>query len=130
MFNAQAVSAPATVEAAEEVEEEEETTLAATREPEPGPPMFDEPGAGVDEPGSFVAKSNLAASVESELGKNKLWSTVEAGEGDELVIRSGNCGDDQLKSIVASFRARLVANGVARLSCYERYGSLVFEQKL
>lgn len=94
---------------------------AAVNEPPPAPDV--DPA---------VNRGEVAAALEADLQAKRLWSAVEIDPGNDtvLVIRSAYCGDAGLKASIEKLKPRMTSQGISKLECYERHGSLSFEQPL
>lgn len=83
------------------------------------------------EPTANENRAEVAAELAAELQSKRLWSEVEVEPGsDAMVIRTAYCEDAELKGAVQALAGRMTAEGVRKIECYERHGSLVFEQAL
>jgi len=89
------------------------------------PPTLPEPTATID-------RAEVASELEADLQTKRLWSAVEVDPGNDavMIIRSAYCGDDGLRDSISKLSGRMSSQGVTKLECYERHGSLVFEQNL
>jgi hypothetical protein len=82
------------------------------------------PAVGLD-----TAAGKAAASLRQELEKKRLWSEVELDEdAGSLTLRSSYCEDKGLRQVIGAFKATLVAAKLKGVSCYAKYGKLIFEE--
>ena len=102
------------------------TSNSASQAPEP-------PGSpNIPEPAETLDRAEAAAELETDLQAKRLWSEVEVDPGNDtvMVIRSAYCSDAGLKDSIGRLQARMSSYGLKKVECYERHGSLVFEQAL
>ncbi len=101
-----------------------ETTTAAG--------AIDDTPQALPEPTTTIDRAEVAAELEADLQTKRLWSAVEVDAGNDsvMIIRSAYCGDNGLRESISKLSGRMSSQGVTKLECYERHGSLVFEQSL
>lgn len=113
--------------AAPEAEAEAETVSAApVTRPTNDPLVVADPdttGPAAPEP------SVVAAEVERELKRQKLWMTVSVA-GTSLEMRGSSCTDPALASTVMGAASRLRAAGLTKLRCLAQAGSVELERDL
>lgn len=71
----------------------------------------------------------VAAELERALGRQRLWSSVQAS-GDRVEVRSGSCGDPAMGPLIDAAQAALRDAGLTRLRCLAQSGAVVFERDL
>jgi hypothetical protein len=76
-----------------------------------------------------VGADQVARNLESDLKKQRLWSTVSV-TGDRVDIRSSSCNDAAMKSTVQPQLAAFHAAGLTKLRCLEQSGAVVFARDL
>jgi hypothetical protein len=96
---------------------------AAPAAPAPPPRPLDIPAAGRPNPGA------AAAELERALGRQRLWSTVQAS-GERVEVRSGSCADPAIGPVIDAARTALRGAGLTRLQCLAQSGAVVFERDL
>jgi hypothetical protein len=105
-----------------------ETTAAPAPAPPPNtaPPTartLDIPSPSGPDPGA------AAAALERSLGRQRLWSSVQAA-GGRVEVRSGSCADPAMGPTIEAARATLRGAGLTRLRCLAQSGAVVFERGL
>jgi hypothetical protein len=70
-----------------------------------------------------------AAELERTLGRQRLWSSVQAS-GDRVDVRSGSCADPAIGPVIDAARTALRGAGLTRLRCMAQSGAVVFERDL
>lgn len=70
-----------------------------------------------------------AAELERALGRQRLWSSVEAS-GGRVDVRSGACAEPGMGPTIDAARAALRGAGLTRLRCLAQSGAVVFERDL
>lgn len=70
-----------------------------------------------------------AAELERSLGRQRLWSSVQA-IGDRVEVRSGSCADPGMGPMIDAARTALRDAGLTRLRCVAQSGAVVFERDL
>jgi hypothetical protein len=58
-----------------------------------------------------------------------LWSTVTV-VGERVDVRSGSCGEPQMKSALDTSASAFKAAGLTKLRCIEQSGTVVFTREL
>ncbi len=76
-----------------------------------------------------VHADQVARNLESDLKKQRLWSTVSV-TGDHVDIRSSSCNDAAMKSTIQPELAAFHAAGLTKLRCLEQSGAVVFARDL
>lgn len=76
-----------------------------------------------------IAPEPIAADLERSLKRARLWSTVTV-IGDHVDVRSGSCGDAQMKSALDVATSSFKAAGLTKLRCIEQSGGVVFSRDL
>jgi hypothetical protein len=71
----------------------------------------------------------VAAELERVLGRQRLWSSVQA-IGERVDVRSGSCAEPEMGSVIDAARATLGGAGLTRLRCLAQSGAVVFERDL
>lgn len=89
---------------------------------EPAPP------AGPTAPSAPDA-SELAAILDRDLKKQRLWGTVEV-IGARIDVRSGGCEDPAMAPVLDAQLQALRGAGLTKLRCLEQSGRVVFERDL
>jgi hypothetical protein len=89
----------------------------------PAAPPLDIPSAAGPNPGA------RAAELERALGRQRLWSSVEAS-GDRVDVRSGSCAEPAMGPTIDAARTALRGAGLTRLRCLAQSGAVVFERDL
>jgi type IV secretory pathway VirB10-like protein len=87
------------------------------------PPAPEPPGAVEPNPGA------AAAELQRELGRQRLWSSVQAS-GERVDVRSGSCADPAMGPTIDAALAALRGAGLTRLRCLAQSGAVVFERDL
>ncbi|HWU87419.1 MAG TPA: hypothetical protein VN253_09095 [Kofleriaceae bacterium] len=91
--------------------------------PSPAPRTLDIPSASGPDPRA------AAADLERALGRQRLWSSVQAA-GTRVEVRSGSCSDPGMSPAIDVARAALRGAGLTRLRCLAQSGAVVFERDL
>ncbi len=73
--------------------------------------------------------SAAAAELERALGRQRLWSSVQAS-GERVDVRSGSCADPAMGPMIDAAQASLRGAGLTRLRCLAQSGAVVFERDL
>jgi hypothetical protein len=76
-----------------------------------------------------VHADQVAKTLEIELKKQRLWSTV-AVIGDHVDVRSSSCNDAAMKTTIQPQLAAFHAAGLTKLRCLEQSGAVVFARDL
>ena len=71
----------------------------------------------------------LAADLERSLRRARLWATVTV-VGDHLDVRSGSCGEPQMRPALESVASSFKAAGLTKLRCIEQSGTVAFSRDL
>lgn len=71
----------------------------------------------------------FAEDLRQALDHQRLWSTVRV-DGTELEIRSGSCGDPQMKPALDGAAAGARAAGLTRIRCVEASGAVAVTREL
>ncbi len=109
--------------AAPAVTEEPEATGAVA---EPAP-LAEQPEAPAQPTGPSPAE--VAARLERDLRKQRLWSTVSV-VGDRVEVRSGSCADPAIGPLLDGAVPALKASGLTKLRCLEQSGRVVTDRDL
>lgn len=99
--------------------QEESTSTTSSQPPPPVPSQQTKPPA--PEP--------VAAELERSLRRARLWSTVTV-VGERVDVRSGSCGEPQMKSALDTSASAFKAAGLTKLRCIEQSGTVVFTREL
>lgn len=106
---------------------------AVTEEPEPTAapaepaPVAEQPEAPAPPTGPDPVE--VAARLERDLRKQRLWSTVSV-VGDRVEVRSGSCNDAAMSPLLDGAAPALKAAGLTRLRCLEQSGRVVTDRDL
>ncbi len=73
--------------------------------------------------------TSVAADLERELRRERLWGTVEVA-GSRVDVRTGACSDPKTKTLVDGATASLRQAGLTKLRCVEQSGAVAFERDL
>lgn len=106
--------------------------IATRAAPAPAPPANTAPPAArtLDIPSPTGPDPNAAAAtLERSLGRQRLWSSVQAA-GGRVEVRSGSCADPAMGPTIEAARAALRGAGLTRLRCLAQSGAVVFERDL
>jgi hypothetical protein len=76
-----------------------------------------------------IHADQIAASLERELKRQHLWSSVTV-TGDHVDVRSQSCKDAGMKTSVDAAVASFHAAGLTRLRCVEQSGAVIFNRDL
>lgn len=76
-----------------------------------------------------VRADDVAKNLESDLKKQRLWSTV-AVIGDHVDVRSSSCNDAAMKTTLQATLGAFRAAGLTKLRCLEQSGAVVFARDL
>jgi hypothetical protein len=106
-------------------------------EPETAPvqqPVINEPLTPAQQPPTqpvapTVHADDIAHLLESNLKKQRLWSTVTV-TGDHVDVRSGACADAGMKPSIEALATSFHAAGLTQLRCLEQSGAVVFARAL
>ncbi|MEO6774122.1 MAG: hypothetical protein ABI467_14075 [Kofleriaceae bacterium] len=71
----------------------------------------------------------IAKNLESDLTRQRLWSTVTV-TGDHVDVRSSSCHDGPMKAAIEPQLASFHAVGLTKLRCLEQSGAVVFARDL
>lgn len=71
----------------------------------------------------------VAAELERALGRQRLWSSVQAS-GNGVDVRSASCGEPAMGPMIEAARTALRGAGLTRLRCLAQSGAVVFERDL
>lgn len=71
----------------------------------------------------------LAADLERDLKRQRLWSTVSV-EGNRVDVRSGSCADAAMGPMLDAAVAGFKAAGLTKLRCVEQSGRVVSDRDL
>ncbi len=113
--------------AAPEIEAVDEAVVAA---PDPDPTSPPVAVADPDTTGPTAPDPRIvAAAVERDLKRQKLWMTVSV-TGNSLEMRGSSCADPALSSTVMAAATRLRAAGLTKLRCLAQAGSVELERDL
>jgi hypothetical protein len=86
-------------------------------------------------PEAAPAKANgpkpdaLAAELERQLKKQRLWSTVNI-VGDHVDVRSGACKEPSMQASLGAMAGSFKAAGLTRIRCLEQSGAVVLDRDL
>jgi hypothetical protein len=72
---------------------------------------------------------DIAATLERELKKQRLWSTVSV-IGGRVDVRSGSCSDPAMKPMLDGAAPAFKAAGLTKLRCVEQSGGVVTDRDL
>ncbi|MDX2091149.1 MAG: hypothetical protein SFX73_25035 [Kofleriaceae bacterium] len=73
--------------------------------------------------------AEIAALIDRDLKKQRLWGTVEV-VGARLDVRSGGCEDPAMAPLIDGQMQALKGAGLTKLRCLEQSGRVVFERDL
>jgi len=76
-----------------------------------------------------VHPETVAKSLEIDLKKQRLWSTVSV-VGDHVDVRSSSCNEGAMKTTIQPTLASFHAAGLTKLRCLEQSGAVVFSRDL
>lgn len=98
----------------------------------PANDLDDEGIGGLLPPAPERTAADGARALEAALKGRRLWATVEVDSRDPaaLVVRSGLCGEDEVREVIAETAPELTGLGITVVRCHERHGALAFEQPL
>jgi hypothetical protein len=85
--------------------------------------------APLDIPPAGPSPGAAAADLERALGRERLWSSVQAS-GARVDVRSGACGEPAMGPVIEAARSALRGAGLTRLRCLAQSGAVVFERDL
>lgn len=104
-------------------------TLPGSAAAQPAPVTTQAPAPTPAPVQSAVHADQVAKNLESDLKKQRLWSTVTI-TGDHVDVRSSSCNDAAMKATIQPQLASFRAAGLTKLRCLEQSGAVVFARDL
>jgi hypothetical protein len=103
--------------------------LAGSATPQAAPVTTPTPAPAPAPVQPAVHADQVAKNLESDLRKQRLWSTVTV-TGDHVDVHSSSCSDATMKSTVEPELGAFHAAGLTKLRCLEQSGAVVFARDL
>jgi len=106
-----------------------DTLAGSATTPQPAPVTTPTPAPTPAPVQPAVHADQVAKNLESDLKKQRLWSTVNV-IGDHVDVRSSSCNDAAMKATIQPELAAFRAAGLTKLRCLEQSGAVVFARDL